>query len=317
MIDIYISRYNQSLINEEINIIDNYKKDQEIYIIVPDQFTLFTGIDLMKKLNLESMINIKVKSFSSFSREVLQTYGGIKNNIISEYGKKITIKNIIQDYNKDLRYLKNSKNQSGIIKQIIKSIENLKEDQVKIEDLDFTLSKDKNQIFLDKVHDLKIIYKEYDNRLKNKYIDSVDRIKLLNEKLSCSDYYKEKIFIFSEFYSLSKEELNVIRNLDLQGAYIHFFLQLDPKILESDRKENIKDYEIFETSLNLYNKLNKISDKNFTHRIFDEKKIIKFKELLDNLFSYDPKSFQKRRKRSASFKIHIHGRWGFSFNILD
>lgn len=155
MIDIYISRYNQSLINEEINIIDNYKKDQEIYIIVPDQFTLFTGIDLMKKLNLESMINIKVKSFSSFSREVLQTYGGIKNNIISEYGKKITIKNIIQDYNKDLRYLKNSKNQSGIIKQIIKSIENLKEDQVKIEDLDFTLSKDKNQIFLDKVHDLK------------------------------------------------------------------------------------------------------------------------------------------------------------------
>lgn len=66
MIDIYISRYNQSLINEEINIIDNYKKDQEIYIIVPDQFTLFTGIDLMKKLNLESMINIKVKSFSSF-----------------------------------------------------------------------------------------------------------------------------------------------------------------------------------------------------------------------------------------------------------
>lgn len=147
MIDIYISRYNQSLINEEINIIDNYKKDQEIYIIVPDQFTLFTGIDLMKKLNLESMINIKVKSFSSFSREVLQTYGGIKNNIISEYGKKITIKNIIQDYNKDLRYLKNSKNQSGIIKQIIKSIENLKEDQVKIEDLDFTLSKDKNQIF--------------------------------------------------------------------------------------------------------------------------------------------------------------------------
>lgn len=296
MIDIYISRYNQSLINEEINIIDNYKKDQEIYIIVPDQFTLFTGIDLMKKLNLESMINIKVKSFSSFSREVLQTYGGIKNNIISEYGKKITIKNIIQDYNKDLRYLKNSKNQSGIIKQIIKSIENLKEDQVKIEDLDFTLSKDKNQIFLDKVHDLKIIYKEYDNRLKNKYIDSVDRIKLLNEKLSCSDYYKEKIFIFSEFYSLSKEELNVIRNLDLQGAYIHFFLQLDPKILESDRKENIKDYEIFETSLNLYNKLNKISDKNFTHRIFDEKKIIKFKELLDNLFSYDPKSFQKEEK---------------------
>lgn len=46
----------------------------------------------------------------------------------------------------------------------------------------------------------------------------------------------------------------------------------------------------------MYNKLNKISDKNFTHRIFDEKKIIKFKELLDNLFSYDPKSFQKEEK---------------------
>ena len=59
------------------------------YLLVPEQFTMQTDRALLERLDVPVMMDIKVKSFGSLSREVLGRVGGAKLAYVNESGRRM------------------------------------------------------------------------------------------------------------------------------------------------------------------------------------------------------------------------------------
>ncbi|WP_430871747.1 hypothetical protein, partial [Escherichia coli] len=65
----------------------------------------------------------------------------------------------------------------------------------------------------DKIHDLELVYRQFEDELFGKYIDSEDYFKLLAEKIPASRYLKDAEVYIDGFYSFTPLELMIIDQL--------------------------------------------------------------------------------------------------------
>lgn len=286
--------------NQEENIryiYNDIKKNLEngivSYLFVPDQYTLLSDINLMNALGVDSIIDVKIKSFTSFSNEILEKYGGIKRDIISDSGKSMLIKSILIEHSSDLKlYSKNIKSR-GFVGELIQTINELKENNIKPDDLKEKIKAgniDANLV--KKLEDLIIVYEAYNERLKDHYIDNNDRLEILSEKLEDARELSDYKFYFTYFHDLNAKELSIIDKLVKLGVDITFSLILDPRIPKNGQIDSVDDGEIFITTYKLYNKLYKTCE-NCTEVInLNLEHDDEFSLLANNLFSYKPVTFK-------------------------
>lgn len=289
MINIYVSRdINQHRVLFA-KIRENLMKNIDSYYIVPDQYTLFSDINLIKSLDINILMDTKVKSFASFSNEILSNFGGLKQKVLTENGKKMLVQKILLENEGQLKILGRNARSKGFAGELSKAIGEIKEATIscnlfkeKINDL--------GHINKNKLEDLSLIYGKYENEIKDKYIDSNDRLNVLWERLDEAEVLKDKVFFFDKFNSLSSQELQIIAKLDSMGCELNFFLLIDPKIIESGRVDIVEDGEVFDLTYGLYKKLKEINK---------DLNLVELETSLDseqgflasNLLSYNPQTY--------------------------
>ena len=288
MINLYISRdiNNNKILFQKIK--ENLNNNIESYYFVPDQYTLFSDINLIEELDLEIIMDVKVKSFSSFSNEVLSTHGGLKKKVLTENGKNMIIKKLLLENKKDLKILYRNANLKGYVSEISKSISNLKDAGISVEKLRESVEDIEGET--SKLEDLVFIYEKYEEIIKDKYIDSNDKLNVLYEKLDLANNFVEKEFFFDRFNSLCAQELEIIAKLSEMGVNLNFFIVLDPRLSNLASTDYIEDGEIFDGSFDLFNKIKKLTkDVNVIPLEMDSSD--EHSLISKNLFSYKIKSY--------------------------
>lgn len=81
---------------------EKLNKNEMVYIIVPEQFTLGTEIEAYDKLNIESTFNLRIKSFKTIINEVLHNNGGRGYKFISDSTKFIILQSILLNKRNEL-----------------------------------------------------------------------------------------------------------------------------------------------------------------------------------------------------------------------
>ncbi|MDO5718385.1 MAG: hypothetical protein Q4P34_05310 [Tissierellia bacterium] len=291
MLKLIVSRnidYGIKYIYEKI--INNLKSGKISYFFVPDQYTLFSDINLMNSLNMESIVDVKVKSFTSLSSEVLSKYGGIKRNIITDSGKSMLLKSILLRNEESLPSFRKNLNSKGFVSELIDTIKEIKDSGANESILrELVSSENLDEDLKAKLLEISLILNEYNDKISEHYIDGSDRLEILSEKIPEAYELKNIDFFFSYFNDLNAREIEVIEQLYELGVNMTFSLILDPALIDIDRTDMTEDGELFESSFNFYRKLK---------RITEDIEIIKFNDikkdeisfLTDNLFSYKPKS---------------------------
>lgn len=289
---IYLSRdinQNQVLIEK---IKENLTNGLYSYYFVPDQYTLFSDINILQGLSEDVLMDVKVKSFSSFSDEILSRHGGLRKQVLSKTGKNMILRQVLINNKDKLDLFSKNINSKGFTSQLARSIEEFKDADIGYEKLNESLD-DLDPIDRTKLSELALVFQAYEKAIQGKYIDSNDRLSLLYEKLDLAHELKGTHFFFDKYNSLSSQELLIIEKLEDLGAKIHFFLILDPSLVDKASVDEVDDGELFDSSFALFNKLRSIS-KNLeiiglpstakTDRAF----------LARNIFSFRPKtSFEK------------------------
>ena len=102
------------------------KSAKKIYYVVPEQFTLSTEIEIFNYLELNSTIDLKVKSFRSIINEILSVCGGASYDFLSDASAKLILKLSIAKVKGDLRVYQKSINEDGFIALIMNFIKTLK-----------------------------------------------------------------------------------------------------------------------------------------------------------------------------------------------
>ncbi len=208
--------------------IASFAQGEEVYILVPEQFTLQNEIRLMDRLEVAAVSRIQIMSFERLAREALSRLGGIKRAYIDRLGKTMLIKSILGKYRKELPLYHASVDKEGFTDSLLSQITELKRARIDSSRLSELSERLKEQgLVAEKLKELAIIFKHFEDAMQGKYVDNEDRLSQLSELGKLEYLSGRKIYIYS-FLDFTKVEEEIIEQLLRSGAELTIGLCLDP-----------------------------------------------------------------------------------------
>ena len=185
-------------------------KANKIYIITPEQFS-FTAerklMDEMEKIGCGAVISAEVLTLSRMAYRVMQEVGGGLESL-SKCGKAMLVYSILSNNQKDLKFLGKSDENIDLS---IRAITEFKKHGVSVEDLLNEISGVEDLYLKNKLQDMSLIYKEFEDKISESYIEDTDLLTLLAGNLDKVDLVKNSIIYIDEFSGFTYQEYQVIK----------------------------------------------------------------------------------------------------------
>lgn len=281
------------------NIREDLKKGKRIYLIVPEQSTLSTEIDIFNYFNFDSIMDLKVKSFKSIINEILLKEGGLKLNYLSEHSQKLILKIAINQVKDQIKVYSKSLNKQGFSQLILDFIKVIKSNLINPEQLKII---NENANYDDalkaKISDVQIIYDAYQKLIRNSSYDSHDRMDFAIDKIKNMHSYKNVVFYIDLFSNMSKQEIAFVKQLDQISNNMAINVTIDPNLI-SNINSNVSDEmiiddaEVFEVSKRFIKSLD-YKNLEFEQNFDSSHENPQIDLLLKNIFSYKlPKDSRK------------------------
>lgn len=213
---------------------NNIKNKEKIYIITPEQFSYSAEKKLLEEINTNASVNAEVISFNRIANRVFTEVGGANEVLISKSSKAMLIYSILEKEKKNLKFLNSSDDNIDIILKEITEFKkhnittlNIEEENKKIENLEL------NQ----KLNEINLIYKTYEENIKNKFIDEEDILTKLAEKIPESKKFDNSIVYIDEFAGFTKQEYNIVEKILEKTKQVNITICAD-NLEENTNKES-------------------------------------------------------------------------------
>ena len=208
--------------------------DKPIIYIVPEQFSFESEKKLIEVLGKNGIIGAQVLSFKRLAYKIFNE-NNIVLNTLSDSSRAMLIYYIMLSCENDLQVLKGASKNPGIVTSILEEISEFKRyglSPKSFEGFDF-----KNEYLNRKIHDICLIYEEYEKRISDTYIDSNDDLTVLFDVISNKDKYLDgaKIWI-DEFDGFITQEVNIIKALDKKCDVTISMISDDDELFEINNK---------------------------------------------------------------------------------
>lgn len=226
--------YGKSGSGKSSYIYENIKKNLEnnkIFLIVPEQSNLSTEKKLFEILEKETLINVEVLTLKRMAYRVINEIGKQNKLLLSKVGKNLLIYDLLNKQKNKLNFL--SKNNNNV-ELIAKTITEFKKHNIFPETLENKPIEDEYTYL--KLQDMHIIYKDYQDKISEKYIDENDDLSILSNNLDNVDIFKNSLIYIDEFMGFTPQELKVFEKLLLQAKAVT--VSICANNLEIKNKEN-------------------------------------------------------------------------------
>lgn len=172
-------------------------KPRKIYIITPEQFS-FTAERWLLSSTGGTCINAEVLTFSRMAYRVLKEIGNPLGSI-APFGKSMLLYDILDDKKKELKFLGKSMQNVEIVSR---TLTELKKHNVSGDRLDKAQNEIEDKYLKAKLEDISLIYKEYEDRIKERFLDENDLLTILADNIKNTDMFNDSIICIDEFARL-------------------------------------------------------------------------------------------------------------------
>ena len=177
--------------------------NEKIYIITPEQFSFTAEKKLLETVKNTSVINAEVLTFERMAYRVMNEVGGVTKTNLTESGKIMLLYNIIDSQKNNLKFLgKTDKN----LEVVSKSITEFKKHNINVENLEETIKIVQDKYLENKLQDIYLLYKNYQEKIKNNYIDENDVLTILVNQLDKTNMFKDTLIYIDEFAGFTPQE---------------------------------------------------------------------------------------------------------------
>lgn len=203
-----------------------------ILLIVPEQATFQMEQEIALTEGLKGTVRVQALGFKRLALRVMQETGGSALIPISEEGKKMLLYRIMRRLQPELKLYTSTGNGLGLIDRLCALYSETKRYGAGMEELEkvgrFLDSSDKESPLLkDKVHDMLLVFREFEREMSGLYIDAEDHVAKLAEGASSSSYIREAEIWIEGFHGFTPQELTAIQKLMETAASVHIALTLD------------------------------------------------------------------------------------------
>jgi len=277
---------------------DLSNKDRNLILIVPEQITYEKERELIDFLEVNGIMKVQILSFTRLEYKVLEEVGGIKEKEIDDYGKIMLLREIFEKNKKDLKVFGRSYKKEGFLKNFNGLIKEFKENGLQLNVLEKIKSDDDHYAFDRKLNDIKIIYKNLEEKLEHTYLDNEDKKLLFIRKIKDSNYIKNSYIYIDEFNKFSKLQIKLIRELFETSQ--NMFITLPVEDEEGLERE---EFKISVDTLNYLNKEVENLNPTINYQYLKRENILKddINHLERNFFSYFPDKYKKNPENIEVF----------------
>ncbi|GIN98503.1 ATP-dependent helicase/deoxyribonuclease subunit B [Siminovitchia terrae] len=202
-----------------------------ILYIVPEQMTFISEYELVQSEGLTGMIRAQVYSFPRLAWRIFQETGGASRIHVTSTGLNMLIKKIIEEHRSELKLFRQASDKTGFIQQVEQIFTEFKHYCVEPDDLAQKREEvgffQSQKALADKMHDLELIYRHYEDALTGKFLDSNDSLSLLAESIEKSRYLQNAEVYIDGFTSFTPQEYMVIERLMKTCSRVSISLMLD------------------------------------------------------------------------------------------
>lgn len=221
---------------------ESEKHPQKNYLlIVPDQFTMQTQMDLVTEHPRHAIMNIDVLSFGRLTHRIIEEVGGAELPVLDDTGKSLVLRRVAREEQERLMVIGSHLNRIGYIHEVKSALSEFMQYGVGDKELETLMSyaKDRGALYY-KLKDLGILYKAFEEYIKNRFITTEGTLDRLREALPKSEIVRGSVIAFDGFTGFTPIQNLVIQDLMRLTDRVIVTLTLDerenPYRLEGEQK---------------------------------------------------------------------------------
>lgn len=183
-------------------------------IVVPDQFTMQTQLDLVRMHPNKGILNIDVLSFGRLTHRIFEEVGGADKQVLDDTGKSLVLRRVAAMKEEELSVMKHNIRKIGYIHEVKSAISEFMQYGLSVQNVDQLVSfAEKKGALSYKLRDLHTLYHGFLQYIKDNYITTEETLDLLRNRLSKSRIIKDSVIVFDGFTGFTPVQYNVIQEL--------------------------------------------------------------------------------------------------------
>lgn len=232
-----------------------------LLLIVPEQSTFQTEYALFAGKEGGGSLRAQVLSFHRLAYRVMQETGGSALTAIGDEGKRMLLYRLLRERRGDLRLFGASSEQPGFIAKLndlYTELKRYKIDSAVLEQhMQDLVSAGHSPLLREKLEDALPVYRDFESKLSELYVDSEDTLIRLAEQLGQSSLVRGAHVWIDGFYGFTPREYEVIAGLLGTAESVACSLTLDRPY---DGGERPDDLDLFHQTASTYRKLCKLAE---------------------------------------------------------
>ncbi len=188
--------------------------DGKFFIIVPDQFTMQTQMDLVLLHEKKGIMNIDVLSFGRLSHRIFEELGGGDIPMLDDTGKSLIIRRVASSLKDQLPVIGGNLSKTGYVHEVKSALSEFMQYGVGLEELDelAQYAQKRGQLYY-KLKDLRAVYEGFQNFIEKKFLTIEESMVMLAKLLPSSGLMKDSVVVFDGFTGFTPVQNLVIVQL--------------------------------------------------------------------------------------------------------
>lgn len=188
--------------------------EKKYIVLVPEQFTMQTQKDLVMLSPHKGILNIEVLSFNRLAHRVFAETGENGRMILSDEGKNFVIRKVAGDNRDRLKVLGSNLRKMGYINEMKSVISELIQYDIapdELEEMVENATQYPNLYY--KLKDIQVVYEEFQEFLKGKYITNDEVLDVLSMVVGKSKFLEDSVILLDGFTGFTPIQNKLLREL--------------------------------------------------------------------------------------------------------
>ena len=258
-----------------------------LILLVPEQATFQMEQALLADGRLGGYNRANVLSFDRLARRILWETGTPQLPLLSEFGKQMVIRRLLQQLQGQITTFQRVTDRSGFVKQLSATISELRQyrhkpEQLRLEYEQLSQTDDPSlKPLTDKLTDLALIYKSYQDYINNRFLDPDDFLDLAASCCGQVSFLRRACLWVDGFAGFTPQQYHILANMIHFAERTEISLCLDPHSSQTqitfdcpNEPGRLDSANLFHPTLQTYQRLLRLLDKELEETVSPEPPIL-------------------------------------------
>lgn len=285
--------------------------EARFFIIVPDQFTMQTQMDLVTLHEKKGIMNIDVLSFGRLTHRIFEEMGSVDRPMLDDTGKSLIIRKVAAGLKDQMPVIGGNLSKTGYVHEVKSALSEFMQYGVGIRELEelTEFSRKRGQLY-HKLKDLQVVYRGFLDFIHDRFLTVEESLEVLASILPGSELIRGSVIVLDGFTGFTPVQNRVIGRLLELAAEVVVTVTIDAHSLAL---KGCKEQELFAMSRKMMQSMEKLAEEAHAERgkdvNLDPKVMPRFQRaaglahLERQLFRYPMREFPAGPEKAQSLKL--------------